>query len=174
MSDYMRNLPLSWKERRDESDVHSDWRAELAGVLAQAEAITAAAAPASDAAEALAAGLHALGAEAAARRKVPVRLLTRAVLDLLALAREASVDVALAPRTGGAVALYLAAKAPTEIKAVTRGHTLRATDADWEFGTGPVLEAPAVEFIEFLAGRSLTPPRPPAAPEGPAAPPRGR
>ncbi|MRG61658.1 hypothetical protein GE115_17505 [Agromyces sp. CFH 90414] len=174
MSDYMRNLPLSWKERRDESDVHSDWRAELDEVLAQGEAISAGLGDgASDAADALAASLRALGADSRARRKVPVRLLARGVLDLLALAREASVRPPLAERTGGAVALYLAAKAPTEIRAVTRGHALRATDADWEFGHGPVLEAPAVEMIEFLAGRSLSAPRP-AAPEGPAAPPAPR
>ncbi len=157
----MRNLPLSWKERRDESDVHSDWRAEFDEVILQAQLVeTGLGDEASDPAQALAAGLRTLSVEARSRRKIPVRLLSRAVLDYLALAREASVTPALADRTGGAVALYLAAKAPTEIRAVTRGHALRATDADWEFGTGPVLEASAVGMIEFLAGRSLTPPRP--------------
>ena len=40
------------------------------------------------------------------------------------------------------------------------GHALRATDADWQFGRGPVLEATASELLEFLGGRSLIAPRP--------------
>ena len=66
----------------------------------------------------------------------------------------------LPKRASGAVALGRAAAAPTEIRAVIFGHSLRATDADWEFGRGPVLEATAAELLEFLGGRSLNAPRP--------------
>ncbi|WP_394554721.1 hypothetical protein ACDF64_08135 [Agromyces sp. MMS24-JH15] len=179
MSDFMRYLPLSWRERVDESGVHSDRRLEYAEVLEQA-AVIAETVPgtsvlsgdvdrlrprgsaAVDAPEAdLPARLRALALDARAGRKVPIRFLSRAVLVYLALAREASVPPVLAPITSGAVCLYLAAAAPLEIRAVIRGHALRATDADWEFGRGPVLEAPAVDLVEFLAGRSLNAPRRP-------------
>ena len=94
------------------------------------------------------------------RSSVPVRVLSRVVAAYLTLAREIAATPALAHRTSGAVALYLAAKAPTPIRAVTRGHTLRARDAEWEFGRGPVLEDDAVPMLEFLLGRSMRAPRP--------------
>ena len=89
-----------------------------------------------------------------------MRVLSRAVAAYLTLAREIGATPMLAPRTSGAVALYLAAKAPTPIRAVIGGHSLRARDADWDFGRGPVLEADAVPMLEFLLGRSDTAPRP--------------
>ena len=93
----------------------------------------------------------------------------RAVPLYLDVARASSARPELEPGTSGAVALYLATSAPTEIRAVTRGHALRATDAGWEFGRGPVLEATAIELVEFLGGRSLLAPRP--APRAEAEPP---
>jgi len=63
-------------------------------------------------------------------------------------------------RASGAVALRRALEAPTEIKAVIRGCTLAATDADWSFGHGPVLQGTAAELLLFLYGRSDTAPRP--------------
>ncbi|QEO13947.1 hypothetical protein FLP10_05550 [Agromyces intestinalis] len=175
MSDYMRFLPLSWKERVDESGVHSDRRIEYAEVLEQAALIAdrlpepgvaigdvdrlrARGAPDTAGAE-LPDRLRALAADARNGRKVPVRFLARAVLLYLDLAREVGEPARLAPLTSGAVSLYLATAAPTEIRAVIREHALRATDAGWEFGRGSVLEATAVELVEFLGGRSLTPPR---------------
>ncbi|WP_395244302.1 hypothetical protein ACGGZK_00420 [Agromyces sp. MMS24-K17] len=178
MSDFMRNLPLSWKEQVDESGVHSDRRLEYAEVLEQAAAIADTGAGASvretdvgrlrvrkgeDAPGAdLPTRLRTFAHDARSGRKVPVRFLSRAVLLYLALAREAEVAPTLAPLTSGAVALYLATAAPTEIRAVIKEHALRATDAGWEFGRGRVLESTAVEMVEFLGGRSLTPPRPAA------------
>ncbi|MEF3402451.1 hypothetical protein [Agromyces sp. CCNWLW203] len=90
-----------------------------------------------------------------------VSLLSRAVAAHLLLAHEIGAEPALPERTSGAVALYLAAKAPTPIRAVISGHTLRASDADWEFGHGPMLEQPAIPMLEFLLGRGLEAPRPP-------------
>ena len=83
----------------------------------------------------------------------------RAVAAYLLLARDVGAAPALPERTSGAVALYLAAKAPTPIRAVISGHALRASDADWEFGHGPVLEQQAIPMIEFLLGRGTTAPR---------------
>ena len=94
-------------------------------------------------------------------RPARVSLLSRAVAAHLLLAHEIGAEPALPERTSGAVALYLAAKAPTPIRAVISGHTLRASDADWEFGHGPVLEQPAIPMLEFLLGRGLEAPRPP-------------
>lgn len=96
-------------------------------------------------------------------RPVRVGLLSRAVAAHLQLAREVGAAPVLPERTSGAVALYLAAKAPTPIRAVISGHTLRASDAEWEFGHGPVLEQPAIPMLEFLLGRSLEAPRPPVS-----------
>ena len=104
--------------------------------------------------------LRAAAVVARSTRGVPVRVLSRAVAAYLTLAREIGAEPVVAPRTSGAVALYLAAKAPTPIRAVINGHSLRARDADWDFGRGPVLEADAVPMLEFLLGRSTTAPRP--------------
>lgn len=172
----MRYLPLSHGERADESGVHSDRRSEYAEVLEQT-AIVIEAAPTVRIDERDLARVAPRGAQPAAERepaaqlrgfaqiarsgprKIPVRLLSRAVLLYLEVVRQTSFPPTLAPGTSGAVALHLAATAPTEIRAVIRGHALRAPDAGWEFGRGPVLEAPAIEMIEFLGGRSLTAPR---------------
>jgi hypothetical protein len=96
-------------------------------------------------------------------RPARVSLLSRAVAAHLLLATEVGAEPAVPERTSGAVALYLAAKAPTPIRAVISGHTLRASDADWEFGHGPVLEQPAIPMLEFLLGRGLEAPRPPVS-----------
>ena len=45
--------------------------------------------------------------------------------------------LAVDPVTSGAVALDRSLRAPLAIRAVVKNRTLRATDADWEFGTGP-------------------------------------
>jgi hypothetical protein len=99
-------------------------------------------------------------------RPARVSLLSRAVAAHLLLARDVGAAPALPDRTSGAVALYLAAKAPTPIRAVISGHTLRAADAEWEFGHGPVLEQPAIPMLEFLLGRGLEAPRPAAGERG--------
>jgi len=199
MADFLHDLPLSWRPRRDESDVTGDWRDAVAEVIDTAatqldaaevgdttrewlatdflraassrrlmfadpeadsvaepepDAITGAPAPSP------ADRLRAAAVLARNSRAVPVRVLSRSVAAYLTLAREIHATPMLAPRTSGAVALYLAAKAPTPIRAVIGGHSLRARDADWDFGRGPMLEADAVPMLEFLLGRSENAPRP--------------
>lgn len=63
--------------------------------------------------------------------------------------------------TAGAVALYAQGAGPFERRAVVAGHTIRATDADWAFGNGPVLEGTSLQIVGFLLGVTDDPPRPP-------------
>ncbi|GAA1524687.1 uncharacterized protein (TIGR03083 family) [Agromyces terreus] len=86
--------------------------------------------------------------------------LAEAVVATLDVSASLDLPIAVPGRATGAVALRRALEAPTEIKAVIRGHTLVATDADWSFGHGPVLEGTAAELVLFLHGRSTAAPRP--------------
>ncbi|GAA1824831.1 maleylpyruvate isomerase family mycothiol-dependent enzyme [Agromyces salentinus] len=86
--------------------------------------------------------------------------LAEAVIGATDVAASLGLPLTVPERASGAVALRRALEAPTEIKAVIRGHSLAATDADWSFGNGPVLEATAAELLLFLYGRSDTAPHP--------------
>jgi hypothetical protein len=189
MADFMRDLPLSWHDQPDESDVTSDWRGAASDVIGRAAALLETAdvgeatrewlatdftlamrsrrfgfATEPDQPDGSPAGMRELARETRTGRTTSVRLLARAVAAYLGLARELGAAADLPPRTSGAVALYLAAKAPTPIRAVISGHTLSARDAGWAFGRGPMLEDDAVPLIEFLLGRSdRAPTRPPPA-----------
>ena len=79
------------------------------------------------------------GSVRARERPTGVAELDDAVVAALLVGGAASVEVPMSPITSGAVALRRAAAAPTEIRAVISGHTLRATDAGWEFGHGSPL-----------------------------------
>ena len=57
----------------------------------------------------------------------------------------------------------MATSAPLERRAVVAGHAIRATDADWEFGRGPVLEGTQLEIVRFLLGLSDVAPHRPIA-----------
>ncbi|SFR70163.1 TIGR03083 family protein [Agromyces sp. CF514] len=86
--------------------------------------------------------------------------LAEAVIAALDVSASLGVAITVPERACGAVALRRALEAPTEIKAVTRGRTLAATDADWSFGHGPVLQGTSAEILLFLYGRSDTAPSP--------------
>jgi hypothetical protein len=168
MSDLWRELPLFGRPRVDESAVPAGWDADLAAVR-EAGAAALAAHPDAAAGDAFDAAFPAprLRRDGSTR---PVKLaeLDRAVYAYLELCERIGVVPAVPTRAGGAVALGRAASAPAEIRAVIAGHALRATDADWEFGRGPVLEDTAAALLAFLGGRSLRAPRP--GPTHPAAP----
>lgn len=158
MSDVWRNLPLFGRERVDESGVGRGWAEELTAVHAAAEAALAAH-PDPEAAEAFEASLRpGRPTRSGKPRTVKLAELDRAVYAYLDLTTRLGMPPQLPERAGGAVALGRAAAAPTEIRAVISGYALRATDAGWEFGRGPVLEATAAELLEFLGGRSLVAP----------------
>lgn len=164
MADLSRHLPLSNRPRSDESDVTGDRRVALADVVARADALLR---PPVDAARFLAAaqldrefpGNPPLAEVAATIRtggKRGIRPLTDAVRALLELAGDREIE--LDAVTSGAVALYAATRAPFERRAVYAGNTLRATDAGWEFGHGPLREAPARQILEFVLGLGDTAP----------------
>jgi hypothetical protein len=162
MSDLWRELPLSGRRHVDESGVGGGWRTELDAVR-EAASQALATHPDAEAADAFEAALRTPRPRRDGRAR-PVKLaeLDRAVYAYLDLCARLEVAPQLPPRASGAVALGRAAAARTSIRAVIAGHTLRASDAGWEFGRGPALEETAVGLLEFLRGRTLRAPRPPA------------
>jgi hypothetical protein len=175
--DFARFLPLSNRPHDDESGVTSDRRAAIAAVVEDAARLAAAAAP--DRADSLAAefarsarladaGAAEFGAIDLPRLASAVRggkrrrtgALVHAVRALLELADELGRQPRLDDITLGTVALYMATSAPLERRAVVAGHAIRATDADWGFGRGPMLEGSQLEIVRFLLGLSDVAPQP--------------
>ncbi|GAA1059722.1 hypothetical protein [Agromyces bracchium] len=110
--------------------------------------------------------LDARAADLLARdRPTGVVELDDAVVAALLIGAAAGTVVPVSPRASGAVALRRAAAAPTEIRAVIAGHTLRATDAGWEFGHGSPLVDTANGLLRFLTGIGTVAPHPPAGDE---------
>ena len=136
--DLARYLPLSIRPRVDESAVTDDWGARLDDLV---RAVPYAGGT-----------FEAAVARARARRRVRVSDLGAALAEAYMLG-EVEVDAV----TSGAVALARALAAPLPIRAVVRGRTLRATDADWSFGTGPEIAGTAREIVLFLYGRGPVP-----------------
>jgi hypothetical protein len=190
MADFGRFLPLSNRPHDDEAGVTSDRRMALADVVDEASVMLttvdpAAAGPfaAEFAREArIVAGddqpvrgaddLGRIAAVIRAGRRKPAKALVRGVRAQLMLARELGVPPRIDTTTLGVVALYAATTAPLERRAVIKGHALRATDAEWGFGRGPMLEGTGVEIVSFLLGLSDAAPRravegsPPSQDEG--------
>ena len=164
MRDFMRFLPLSQRTPTDESMVSSDWRTALAAVLDAVFLMIPHDSPRSVsqgflesaglAEESPDGNLPAAATRVRTGRRRPIRALSRAVTAQLRLARDLGVTPSIDPLTLGAVALHRTGAAPLEIRAVIKGHTLRATDADWSFGHGPVLEGTALDIVAFLFGVS--------------------
>ncbi len=168
MSGFARHLPLSSRGDVDESAITSDRRVPLAAVLERAAALSDEV-PAEASAFAAAAGIDpvadaaGLRAAAAAIRTGPrrrTRALVAAVRALLQLAARRGADPGLDPAIAGMVAFAAAGTAPADRRAVLRGHTVRAADAGWSFGAGPVLEGTATGIVAFLLGESDVPPQP--------------
>ncbi|AZS44272.1 hypothetical protein BWL13_01859 [Microbacterium oleivorans] len=158
MSDMSRHLPLSNRERVDESAVTSDWREALAEVVTSAALL----APTtedqlafldeaglphsddpslSDVADAIRAG-----------RRVRIRSLVTATRAFLVLAGDR--PVAIAPATSGAVALYAVTRMPFDRRAAVAGSALLASDDGWALGRGPARPAPARDILRFVLGLS--------------------
>ena len=176
--DISRFLPLSNRPKSDERGVSSDRHRALAAVVDEAARILAAVwgtdasapavsfvraarltAPGSGQATS-AADLHRVAEQLRGGGRQSVKALARGVRALLVLAAEAGVEPRIDGTTLGIVALYGATSAPLERRVVVRGHALRATDAGWEFGRGPVLEGTALGIAAFLLGVTDEPPHP--------------
>lgn len=167
MSDLSRHLPLSNRERVDETAVTGDWRSELAEVVLLAEGLS----PAPEArarflAEAGldgsdAASLTALAESIRSGRRRRIRALTDATRALLRLA--GARPVALDPTTSGAVVLYATTRMAFDRRAALAGASLRAEDHGWTVGRGATRSAPARDILAFVLGLSDrvpgTPPR---------------
>lgn len=180
VADFARYLPLSQRGHDDETSVTSDWRSTIVEVIASAQQLIDRRGDAArgavsareflrDAAIQTPPGVGENSAELLesaasvvrnARRR-SVRHLAKAVRGYLRLARDLGATPRLSEATSGAVALYGVLSAPLPRRAVVAGHTLRATDAGWEFGRGPVLEGEAIAIVSFLLGVAEIPPQPP-------------
>ena len=169
MADLSRHLPLSNRPTADESAVTSDRRQALAAVVGRAAELIARTDESGDSERAAAflaearldrefagTALPAVAEAIATGAARGIRPLTDAVRALLRLAGTEAVE--LDPVTSGAVALYAVTRAPFDRRAVVSGCTLRATDAEWEFGRGPPRAAPARQILEFLLGLGDVPP----------------
>jgi hypothetical protein len=181
MSGFARFLPLSQRERSDESSVTTDRRAALAAVVeSAADALTGTPDAAENAGRFVAgarldrdataepgadpvAELRALAERVRTGGRRGDRALADAVRALLRVPATDAHPVALDPLTAGMVSLYAATSGPSDRRAVVRGRTVRATDAEWSFGAGPVLEATSREIAAFLLGVSDDPPHPVSA-----------
>ncbi len=167
--DITRFLPLSNAPRPADSGVSTDERARIARVLDEAvrligddrEAAHALMArwereaPGSDANHTL----QTLPERVRAGRKRNAAELIRAVRDTLLLGDRRGIPTRIEPETLGRVAFHGSLTASFARRAVLRGHTVRATDAEWSFGRGPVLEAPAEQIVRFIVGISEEAPR---------------
>lgn len=192
MSDFAHFLPLSNQPRNDESAVSADRRVALATLIDDAARILesvpadAAAAPASafirvvrrQALRDRAAGtelsspvgeaLAELAQQVRAGRAQSIKVVSAVTHALLVLGRAVDVAPRIDQLTLGSVALYAASTTSFDRRAVVKGHTIRATDADWRFGHGPVLEATGIEIVRFLLAVSDDAPR--SAAKGTSAP----
>ncbi|WP_460772023.1 hypothetical protein [Microbacterium sp. GXF7504] len=173
MADFARFLPLSQRRADDESEVTADRRAQVAALLDEAARILGDADPGRAAEFLDATGLRqggdltAAAAAVRAGRRRSIRDLVRTTRALLVLADGLGTTAQLPPAVSGAVALYQATSGPFDRRTVVRGHTVRASDQDWAFGRGPVLEGSADAVLRFLLALSDDPPRPAVAASDP-------
>lgn len=169
VADFLRFLPLSGRTPQDERLVSSDRRVELDALLVNLATLTDAestwtvfAAQSGLARQWRASGRTISGFRTAVRaRRRSIRTLSRALAAALRIANDLGVSLGVDPLTAGAVALHAQGTGPFERRTIVTGHTIRATDADWAFGTGPVLEGTSVQIAGFLLGVTDDPPTPP-------------
>ncbi len=188
MDDLARRLPLSMRDRGDESGISGDWSPRTRGILLQLADLAeelgteglerpslradrslrqAAEEPlaalrrgaATDHDDLPAALRSAAIALGGDRRSRGVRPLCAAVVALLEVATALDERLELDPVTTGAVAVAQAYSGPLPARLLARERTLVATDAGWSVGRGPLIEAPAAAIILGLYGRAALPQR---------------
>ena len=159
-ADLARYLPLSARPRFDESGVTGDWGPRFAELLTAIDTMIAAL-PAATAnrPDVIAAGDRLSAAIAAVKpgRRVRVPALGAVLAEALEFAAATGSALTVDPVTSGAVALDRSLRAPLAIRAVVKNRTIRATDAGWEFGSGPELAGTAAAIVLFLYGRAGVP-----------------
>lgn len=152
-SDISQQLPLSLSPRSDETDVSTDRRIQWLAVVDEARRLT-------DASRGIDRFLRdARISDPDADRRRTAKELTEAVRALLVLGDRKDVEPTVSAETLGVVCFHAVATAPFDRRAVVQGHTIHATDADWQFGRGPALEGTALEITRFLLALSDVAPR---------------
>jgi len=94
------------------------------------------------------------GAYAASHRRTRVTALTTAIVAVLDIAQATGHSVALDAMATGAVAVARGARAPLGIRSILQDHRFHAVDADWNVGTGEVVDGSAGAIILFLFERA--------------------
>lgn len=158
--DFARYLPLSARPRVDESAVTGDWGPRLAELLIAIDTLIAGLSSATLARPEIQAARDRLSATIAAipsARRLRVTALGTVLAEAYEFAALAGRPLVVDTVTSGAVALDRSLRAPLAIRAVIKNRRLRATDADWEFGTGPELAGTAAEVVLFLYGKAGVP-----------------
>ncbi len=158
--DFARYLPLSARPRVDESAVTGDWGPRLAELVLAIDTLTAGLPSATFARPEIQASHDRLSATIAAipsTRRVRVTALGTVLAEAYEFAALTGRTLLVDAVTSGAVALDRSLRAPLAIRAVIKNRRLRATDADWEFGSGPELTGTAAEVVLFLYGKARVP-----------------
>jgi hypothetical protein len=158
--DLARYFPLSARPRVDESAVTGDWGPRFAELLTAIDAMIATLSAETVARPEVGAARDRLSAAVAAvkpGRRVRVPALGAVLIEALEVVALTGAPLRVDPVTSGAVALDRSLRAPLAIRAVVKHRTIRATDADWAFGTGPVLAGTAAAIVRFLYGRAGVP-----------------
>ncbi len=158
--DFVRYLPLSARPRVDESAVTRDWGPRLAALIGAIDTLIAAIPPATLDAPEIQAARDRLSATIAAvpsGRRVRVAALGTVLAEAYDFAALTGRPLDVDQVTSGAVALDRSLRASSAVRAVVKNRTLRATDADWEFGSGPELRGTAAQIVLFLSGRAGVP-----------------
>ncbi len=158
--DVARYLPLSARPRVDESAVTSDWGPRFKQLLVAIDGFIASLPAEILSRPEVVATRDRLSSAVAAvpsGRRVKVPALGSVLVEAFELAAWAGRPLTVDPITSGAVALDRSLRAPLAIRAVISNRTLRASDADWSFGTGPELVGTASALVLFLYGRAGVP-----------------
>lgn len=158
--DFVRYLPLSARPRVDESAVTGDWGPRLAALVQSIDTLVAGLSSATLARPEVQVALDRLTEAIAAvpsARRVRVPALGTVLAEAYGFAVLTGRPLTVDPITSGAVALDRSLRAPLAIRAVIKNRTLRARDADWEFGIGPELIGSASDLVLFLYGRAGVP-----------------
>jgi hypothetical protein len=158
--DFVRYLPLSGRPRVDESAVTGDWGPRLTALLAAIDTLIAELPSATLARPEIQAARDRLSATIAAvpsARRIRIATLGGVLAEAYEFAALTGRPLVVDAVTSGAVALDRSLRAPLAIRAVIKNRTLRATDADWDFGSGPELRGSAAAIVLFLYGRAGVP-----------------
>ncbi|WP_353988245.1 hypothetical protein [Ruicaihuangia caeni] len=94
---------------------------------------------------------------ASGRRRGSLPALTAAVIGALDIATALGATISISPVVSEAVARSRAMSAPVALRTVLRRNTLKAADAGWQVGRGPVITGDAAAILLVMFGRTALP-----------------